>query len=63
MRAPAEVARMLAQSVVEYGGLAAAKSNLQSMAYSFRDWVVQLPPSTWLALGGLLLLALYFRRR
>ena len=54
---------MFAQSVVEYGGLAAAKSNLQSLAYGFRDWVAALPTGAWIALGALVVLVVWARRR
>ena len=54
---------MFAQSVVEYGGLAAATANLQALAYAFRDWVAQLGTGTWIALGALVVLAVWLRRR
>ena len=54
---------VVAQSVVEYGGLAAATANLQSLAYAFRDWVAQFGTGTWIAVGGLVVLAVWFRRR
>ena len=54
---------MFAQSVVEYGALASAKSNLQSVFFSFRDWIAQLGTGTWLALGGLVILVFWLRRR
>ena len=54
---------MYAQSVVEYGALASAKSNLQSVAYYVRDSVAQAGPGVWLALGGLLILVIWLKRR
>ena len=54
---------MFAQSVVEYGALASAKSNLQAIGYSIRDWVAQTGPTTWLVLGGLVIFAFWMKRR
>ena len=54
---------MFAQSVVEYGALASAKTNLQSVAYSIRDWAAQIGPGTWLVVGGLLVVAIWMKRR
>ena len=54
---------MFAQSMVEYGALAAAKTNLQTIAYGFRDWLVELSPMTWAVVGGLVIAAVLMRRR
>jgi hypothetical protein len=54
---------MFAQSMVEYGALAAAKTNLQTMAYGFRDWLAQLSPMTWAAAGGLVIAMIWLRGR
>jgi hypothetical protein len=54
---------VFAQSVVEYGGLAAATATLQSLAYGFRDWVAQLGVETWIVLGGLVVLVVWLKRR
>jgi hypothetical protein len=54
---------MFAQSVIEYGALASARTNLRTVLYSFGDWLSQMGMGTWLALGGLVILFLWFRRR
>ena len=54
---------MYAQSMVEYGALAAAKTNLQTIAYGFRDWLAQLSPVTWAVVGGLIVAVVLMRRR
>lgn len=54
---------MYAQSMVEYSALAAAKTNLQSIAYGFRDWLAQLSPVTWAVVGGLVVIVVLTRRR
>ena len=54
---------MYAQNVVEYGALAAAKTNLQVFAYSVRDWVSQAGPGLWIGLGALVILVVWLRRR
>ena len=54
---------MYAQNVAEYGALASAKSNFQAVAYSIRDWVSQAGPGVWIALGALVILIFWFKRR
>ena len=54
---------MFAQSMVEYGALAAAKTNLQMIAYGFRDWLTQLGPGTWAVVGGLVIAVVLMRGR
>jgi hypothetical protein len=54
---------MYAQSVVEYGALAAAKTNLQTIAYGFRDWLTQVSPVTWVVVGGLVIAVVLLRGR
>ena len=54
---------MFAQSIVEYGALASAKATLQSIGYSFRDWVGQITPTTWAVIGGIALALVVLRRR
>jgi hypothetical protein len=54
---------LFAQSVVEYGGLAAAMANLQSLAYGFRDWVGAVPTGAWIAIVALVVLLVWAKRR
>ena len=52
---------MYAQSMVEYGALAAAKTNLQTIAFGFRDWLSQISPATWAVVGGLVVVVVLMR--
>jgi len=54
---------LVAQSVVEYGALASAKTNVQMAFYSVADWLSHLGTGTWVAVGGLVILLFWFRRR
>jgi hypothetical protein len=54
---------MFAQSVVEYGALASAKSNLQAVGYTIREWFAQAGPGTWIVIGGVVVLVFWMKRR
>lgn len=54
---------MFAQSMVEYGALAAAKTNLLTVAYGVRDWLTQLSPTTWAVVGGAVVVLALMRGR
>jgi hypothetical protein len=54
---------MFAQSMVEYGALASAKTTLQTLAYGFRDWLVQVSPTTWAIVGGAVIVVVLLRGR
>ena len=54
---------MFAQSVVEYGALASTKTNLQMAFHSVADWVSHLGTGTWVAIGGVVVLLVWLRRR
>ena len=54
---------LVAQSVVEYGALASTKTNVQMAFYSVADWLSNLGTGTWLAVGAVVVLLLWSRRR
>jgi hypothetical protein len=53
---------MFAQSVVEYGALASMAAAAQRALYSAQDWVVSRGPTTWIVVGGLIVLWFVFSR-
>jgi hypothetical protein len=58
-----EGCRMFAQSMVEYGALASARTTLLTLAYGFRDWLAQISPATWAVVGGLVIAVVLMRGR
>jgi hypothetical protein len=53
---------IFAQSVVEYGALASMVAAAQRALYSAQDWFVSRSPTTWIVVGGLVLLWFVFSR-
>jgi len=53
---------MFAQSVVEYGAIASMAAAAQRALYSAQDWVVSRGPTTWIVVGGLVVLWVVFSR-
>jgi hypothetical protein len=53
---------MFAQSVVEYGAIASMAATAQRALYGAQDWVVSRGPTTWIVVGGLILLWFVFSR-
>jgi hypothetical protein len=53
---------MFAQSVVEYGALASMAAAAQRALYSAQNWFVSRGPTTWIVVGGLILLWFVFSR-
>ena len=53
---------LVAQSLVEYGALASMAAAAQRALYSAQDWVVNQGASTWIVVGGVVLLFLIVSR-
>jgi hypothetical protein len=53
---------MFAQSVVEYGALASMAAAAQRALYSAQDWFASRGPTTWIVVGGLVVLWVVFSR-
>jgi hypothetical protein len=54
---------VFAQSLVEYGVLAAAASAVQQLMYMARTWIGNLSPTTWVIVAVVVLLLVATRRR
>jgi type VI protein secretion system component VasK len=53
---------LFAQSVLEYGALASIAAAAQRALYSAQDWVLSQGTSTWMVVGGVVLLWLIVSR-
>ena len=49
---------MFAQSVVEYGALVSMTAAVQRALYSAQEWIGDQGASTWIVVGGVLVLGL-----
>jgi len=49
---------VLAQSLVEYGALGSIVAGVEHLTYSIRDQLASASPTTWLTVGGIVLIGL-----
>jgi len=54
---------MLAQSLIEYGALDSLSTSASAVASSVRDYVGQLSPTMWVAVGGVAFVVLWLWNR
>jgi hypothetical protein len=62
--ASAGLPEVYAQSLIEYGALTSTlSSNVRQLTYDIQDWISQITPLTWLAVGAVVVVGLFLRRR
>jgi hypothetical protein len=54
---------MFAQTLAEYGAIAAVVAGVRQLAYSVSTWLETRPPALWVALGAVVVVWLFARRR
>jgi len=53
---------MFAQNLLEYGALS-TRTTLNQWLYDFQDWIQNASFTTWIIIGGLFMIGLWFSRR